>query len=136
VTKLTNFGVFVELEPGLEGLLHISELSDAKIESPEEVVKVRRRRGREGAARRCQGPQDRAVDGGTWTTPRYRRDAITEHPERTRRPRRRPASPGEAKPAAGGQGQAGAEEGPSAAAPGRAGPLFQLPGEEDKEDKG
>jgi small subunit ribosomal protein S1 len=40
VTKLTNFGVFVELEPGLEGLLHISELTDATIESPEEVVKV------------------------------------------------------------------------------------------------
>jgi small subunit ribosomal protein S1 len=40
VTKLTNFGVFVELEPGLEGLLHISELSDDKIESPEEIVKV------------------------------------------------------------------------------------------------
>jgi small subunit ribosomal protein S1 len=40
VTKLTNFGVFVELEPGLEGLLHISELTEEKIESPEEVVKV------------------------------------------------------------------------------------------------
>jgi small subunit ribosomal protein S1 len=40
VTKLTNFGVFVELEQGLEGLLHISELADHKIESPEEVVKV------------------------------------------------------------------------------------------------
>src|SRR6184192_885894 len=40
VTKLTNFGVFVELEPGLEGLLHVSELSDDKVESPEEVVKV------------------------------------------------------------------------------------------------
>jgi small subunit ribosomal protein S1 len=40
VTKLTNFGVFVELEPNLEGLLHISELSDDKIESPEDVVKV------------------------------------------------------------------------------------------------
>jgi len=40
VTKLTNFGVFVELEPNLEGLLHISELSDRKIENPEEVVKV------------------------------------------------------------------------------------------------
>ena len=40
VTKLTNFGVFVELEPGLEGLLHISELSETAIESPEEVVKV------------------------------------------------------------------------------------------------
>src|SRR5947209_2559436 len=40
VTKLTNFGVFVELEPGLEGLLHISELSDDKIENPEDLVKV------------------------------------------------------------------------------------------------
>jgi small subunit ribosomal protein S1 len=40
VTKLTNFGVFVELEQGLEGLLHISELSDDKVESPEDIVKV------------------------------------------------------------------------------------------------
>jgi small subunit ribosomal protein S1 len=40
VTKLTNFGVFVELEPGLEGLLHISELSDQKVESPQDVVKI------------------------------------------------------------------------------------------------
>src|SRR5262249_20906316 len=33
-------GVFVELEPGLEGLLHISELADHKVDSPEDVVKV------------------------------------------------------------------------------------------------
>ena len=39
VTKLTNFGVFVGLENGLEGLLHISELADEKIENPENVVK-------------------------------------------------------------------------------------------------
>jgi len=39
VTKLTNFGVFVGLENGLEGLLHISELSDEKVENPETVVK-------------------------------------------------------------------------------------------------
>jgi small subunit ribosomal protein S1 len=39
VTKTTNFGVFVKLEEDLEGLLHISELADHKIESPEEVVK-------------------------------------------------------------------------------------------------
>ncbi|HED65788.1 MAG TPA: 30S ribosomal protein S1 [Planctomycetes bacterium] len=38
-TKITNFGVFVKLEEDLEGLLHISELADHKIESPEEVVK-------------------------------------------------------------------------------------------------
>ena len=29
VTKITNFGVFVELEEELEGLLHVSELADA-----------------------------------------------------------------------------------------------------------
>ncbi|MFO0939673.1 MAG: 30S ribosomal protein S1 [Pirellulales bacterium] len=40
VTKITNFGVFIGLEDGLEGLLHISELSDEKVENPEELVKV------------------------------------------------------------------------------------------------
>ena len=40
ITKITNFGVFVELEEGLEGLLHISELSDQKVENPQDVVKV------------------------------------------------------------------------------------------------
>ena len=40
VTKITNFGVFVGLENGLEGLLHISELADHKVENPEDVVKV------------------------------------------------------------------------------------------------
>jgi small subunit ribosomal protein S1 len=40
VTKITNFGVFVGLEDGLEGLLHISELSDDKVENAEEVVNV------------------------------------------------------------------------------------------------
>ena len=40
VTKITNFGVFVRLEDGLEGLLHISELADHKVDNPEEVVHV------------------------------------------------------------------------------------------------
>ena len=40
ITKITNFGVFVGLEDGLEGLLHISELSDEKVENPEDLVKV------------------------------------------------------------------------------------------------
>jgi small subunit ribosomal protein S1 len=40
VTKLTNFGVFVQLEPSLEGLLHISELADHKVDNPEQIVKV------------------------------------------------------------------------------------------------
>jgi len=40
VTKITNFGVFVELEEGLEGLLHISELADHKVEDPHQEVKL------------------------------------------------------------------------------------------------
>jgi small subunit ribosomal protein S1 len=40
ITKLTSFGAFVELEPDLEGLLHISEMSDKKVEKPEEVAQV------------------------------------------------------------------------------------------------
>ncbi len=40
VTKITNFGVFVGLEDGLEGLLHISELSDQMVENAEDLVKV------------------------------------------------------------------------------------------------
>ena len=41
VTKITNFGVFVEIEDNLEGLLHISELGvGRKVHNPEEVVKV------------------------------------------------------------------------------------------------
>jgi len=39
VTKLANFGVFIELEEGLEGLLHVSEISDQKVEKPEDLLK-------------------------------------------------------------------------------------------------
>ncbi|NLE29463.1 MAG: 30S ribosomal protein S1 [Phycisphaerae bacterium] len=40
VTKITNFGVFVELEPGLEGLLHVSEIADHKVEKPDAELKI------------------------------------------------------------------------------------------------
>ena len=33
VTKITNFGVFIEILDGLEGLLHVSEISDQPIEA-------------------------------------------------------------------------------------------------------
>ena len=39
VTKITNFGAFVQLERDLEGLLHISEIADHKINKPQDVVK-------------------------------------------------------------------------------------------------
>jgi small subunit ribosomal protein S1 len=40
VTNLTKFGAFVEIEPGIEGLVHISELSNQKVEKATEVAKV------------------------------------------------------------------------------------------------
>jgi small subunit ribosomal protein S1 len=40
VSRFTSFGVFVELDEGLEGLCHISELSDQRVERPEDVVQL------------------------------------------------------------------------------------------------
>jgi small subunit ribosomal protein S1 len=40
VTRFTSFGVFVELADGLEGLCHISELSDERVERPDDVAQI------------------------------------------------------------------------------------------------
>ncbi|MFN4242077.1 MAG: S1 RNA-binding domain-containing protein [Tepidisphaerales bacterium] len=40
VTRVVDFGAFVELEPGLEGLVHVSELSDKRVRTPADLVKV------------------------------------------------------------------------------------------------
>lgn len=40
VTSVTDFGVFLELEEGIEGLVHVSELSKEKIEAPKEFAAV------------------------------------------------------------------------------------------------
>lgn len=40
VTKLTDFGAFVELEEGVEGLIYVSELADHRVEKPADVLKV------------------------------------------------------------------------------------------------
>jgi small subunit ribosomal protein S1 len=39
VTKVTDFGAFVEIEPGIEGLVHVSELREERVEKPSDVVK-------------------------------------------------------------------------------------------------
>jgi small subunit ribosomal protein S1 len=39
VTKVTDFGAFVEVEPGIEGLVHVSEMKDERVENPRDVVK-------------------------------------------------------------------------------------------------
>ena len=40
VIRTTDFGAFVELEDGVEGLLHVSELSHERVNKPEDVVQV------------------------------------------------------------------------------------------------
>jgi small subunit ribosomal protein S1 len=40
VRNITDFGAFVELEPGVDGLLHVSDMSWGRITNPAEVVKL------------------------------------------------------------------------------------------------
>jgi small subunit ribosomal protein S1 len=40
IVRLTNFGAFVELHEGIEGLVHVSELDEKRVEKPEEQFKV------------------------------------------------------------------------------------------------
>ena len=38
--RFANFGAFIEIEEGIEGLCHVSELSDSRVEKPEAAVKI------------------------------------------------------------------------------------------------
>jgi small subunit ribosomal protein S1 len=64
VTNITDYGAFVELEPGIEGLIHVSEMSwtkknvhPGKILSTTQEVDVGRSRGRSGQAPHLARPQ-------------------------------------------------------------------------------
>jgi small subunit ribosomal protein S1 len=40
IARFANFGAFIELDDNLEGLCHISELSEDRVEKPEDVVQL------------------------------------------------------------------------------------------------
>ena len=40
VARMTDFGAFVELEPGVDALLHVSQISHDHVEKPSDVLKV------------------------------------------------------------------------------------------------
>jgi len=40
ITRLMNFGAFAEILPGQEGLIHISEMADRRVEKVEDMVKI------------------------------------------------------------------------------------------------
>ena len=37
---MTDFGAFVELEPGIDALLHVSQISSEHVEKPSDVLKI------------------------------------------------------------------------------------------------
>ncbi|HET8629911.1 MAG TPA: 30S ribosomal protein S1 [Thermomicrobiales bacterium] len=69
ITQLANFGAFARIEDGIEGLIHVSELSDERVNHPREVVQegqeVQVRIIRIDPQRRRMGLSlRRAADGG------------------------------------------------------------------------
>ena len=40
VTRVVDFGVFLEIQPGVDGLVHVSELREERVENPADLVKV------------------------------------------------------------------------------------------------
>jgi small subunit ribosomal protein S1 len=57
VVSITNYGAFIELEPGIEGLVHISEMSWTRnVRHPSKIVSI-------GESHRGRGPQGRSGRG-------------------------------------------------------------------------
>jgi len=113
VTRLMNFGAFVEIFPGKEGLVHISDLSNHRVGRVEDVVKVGDEievrvkeidnLGRVNLTRRGLIPDDEPVPGGRdGETPPADATAAPSRSERgdrgprgdrgSRRPARKPRS--------------------------------------------
>ena len=88
VTKITNFGVFVELETDLEGLLHVSELSDEHVDDPHKAVelgqqievKILRVDAQDRkiglSKKRADWAADAGEDGESGTSPKLRRGGL------------------------------------------------------------
>ena len=89
VVRIVPFGAFVRLEPGVEGLVHISQLADRRVESPEEVVQE----GQEVEVRvlRVQ-PEERRISLSMRPPAEPRRAPRPDRPRRER-PQPRPAAP-------------------------------------------
>jgi len=85
VSKITNFGAFIKLPIGIEGLVHISELSDQQVEKVEDILKV----GQKAQFRVLNvSKQDRKLGLSLKLTPTVRE-------ERAPRPAGEPAPEGE-----------------------------------------
>ena len=101
VTKLVPFGAFVRVSQGIEGLVHISELSHEHIDTPG-VRAVRRRRGAGEGRRRGRVPPAREpVDAAGDARPGQAATEIEVEQPEPERDRRRSARPDRPDPAGG-----------------------------------
>ncbi|HEX7124584.1 MAG TPA: S1 RNA-binding domain-containing protein, partial [Thermodesulfobacteriota bacterium] len=73
VTSVTDFGIFLEIEPGIEGLIHVSEIAREKVDDPNryakvgdtlsaEVINVDRRERKIGLSMRQLGASEERAD--------------------------------------------------------------------------
>ena len=75
-----NFGAFVEILPGKEGLVRIGELADYHVPSVEDVVSVGRRGHGGGHRDRPPGPRQPVPQGGDAAAPRQVAPLLTQTP--------------------------------------------------------
>lgn len=84
VVRLAPFGAFVEVEPGIEGLVHISQMATHHVREPGEVVqpgqRVRVKVLRVSATERRIGLSMRQADGSSETAPSAPAEAQPEPP--------------------------------------------------------
>ena len=94
VTRLMDFGAFVELEPGLEGLVHISELAPQRVWRVEDVVQpeqeVRVKVLRVDPEQRRISLSIRSAVAAPEPTPEEEEEAEEEAPKKPPRPRTTP----------------------------------------------
>lgn len=91
VIRLADFGAFVELDSGVEGLIHISQLSRQRVEKPGDVLQV----GQEATARilEVDSAARRIRLSLKALQPEEERSSDSEHAPRERRPRRDDGEP-------------------------------------------
>ena len=73
VTSIKDFGAFVEILPGKDGLVHISELSDGYVSQRDRHLPGRRPDARQGDRGRRPGPRQALAQGGPGRAGRARR---------------------------------------------------------------
>ena len=87
ISNIVDFGAFVDLD-GIDGLIHISELSWSHVTHPSEILEIGQKRARQGARHRPRAPAhlarpqadaDRSVAAGARPLPPGRRRARPRH---------------------------------------------------------